>query len=146
TVVGTGCRAAFEYPQSGVTVGQVGRPATYQGIEFQVNRVTRADRNVNLIARQGTQFVNVEVQVRNTGYPGSLNVSPTYFRLTDSAGRVYDAIMTAPSPALPMAPVPRGGQPVSGFVAFEVPRDAQNLRLSFEPISRGYQPFQVPLP
>lgn len=63
-------------------------------------------------------------------------VGPLGFRLEDSEGRRYSGTLAGCAPALPTREL-SGSDSAEGAVHFDLPQDAKNLRLLFEPFLIG---------
>lgn len=81
---------------------------------------------------KGDRFVVCDVAVRNAGAKPVLVSSLLEMSLQDKAGKVYGTGLFFPGPAFPEGEV-RGGDSVSGKVAFEVPERSRDLYFVFDP-------------
>ena len=94
----------------------------------------------------GRHFLVVEVEIVNEDRE-EFPYNPQYFTLKDSQGFEHSGSATL---LLSDRPILTGnlapGQKVRGFVAFEVPTDAEGFVLSFQPLVTGsFPPLSAPL-
>jgi hypothetical protein len=132
-------------PPKPATIAKVGERVESAGIALTVNGVRRADAiNQFVKAKPGRTYLIVDVVLETTGREKA-PYNPFYFKLKDSEGFEYTAGI-GPDNSLKSGELAQG-EKVRGAVAFDVPREAKALVLSYQPIVifGGYQTLRVQL-
>ena len=126
--------------------GKAGERLDYRGYAMTVTNVERADDFPGARrARAGDTLIAVELLVE--GNTDHVQISPAHIWVAEPGGKVFRPHSTGRAPILQaQAEVPKG-QRVQGWLTFEVPRDARNLRLVNElPKEFNHVKLKVDLP
>ena len=126
--------------------GKAGERLDYRGYAMTVTNVERADDFPGARrARTGDTLIAVELLVE--GNADHVQISPAHIWVAEPGGKVFRPHSTGRAPILQtQAEVPKG-QRVQGWLTFEVPRDARNLRLVNElPKEFNHVKLKVDLP
>ncbi len=107
--------------------GEVGDRLEFRGYVMTVTQVeTARDFPGARAARAGNTLIAVEILVESNGK--GVQVSPAHMWVAEPSGKVYKPRTTGPTPILPeRANIPKG-QRVQGWLTFEVPEGAKDLR------------------
>lgn len=124
---------------------RVGERCAAAGVALTVLQVTRLDTIGTWPAAAGHVYLDLLVLVENTGQENT-PYNPLYFRLKDGQDYEYDTAITAQSPRLKSGELTPGAR-ARGHVAFEIPRPAAGLVVSYEPevMFADYPPLRVAL-
>jgi Domain of unknown function (DUF4352) len=117
------------------------------GVALTVVKATRQATIGNFQKADKDQtFLVAEVVIETTG-SDEASYNPGFFRVKDSSGVEYDGISAAGATnSLKYGKLPKG-EKVRGTIAFNIPKDAKGLVLSYDPHLRmaGYKLIRVAL-
>lgn len=125
---------------------KVGERLDYRGYAMTVTNVQRADDFPGARrARTGDTLIAVELLVE--GNADHVQVSPAHIWVAEPGGKVFKAHSTGRAPILQAQDGVPKGQRVQGWLTFEVPKDARDLRLVNElPKEFNHVKLKVDLP
>jgi hypothetical protein len=133
--------APLAFPQN-----KVGTPAESAGVTLTVLSVQKVKSAGGLSAKDGYTYVDLEVEIANTGRDDPSPYNPLYFKIRDNQGYEYSAGFVSVEPALTSGELAKG-EKVKGHVAFEVPETATGLLALYEPevLFGGYRIIRIDL-
>lgn len=107
--------------------GAVGEWLEYRGYAMTVTKVEKApDFPGARRARQGDTLLAVEILIES--HAAGVVVSPAHMWVAEPGGKVFKPHKTGLAPILQESSGVAKGQQVRGWLTFEVPEDARNLR------------------
>lgn len=114
--------------------GKVGQKLDYKGFELTVLDVRVSDDLPGARkARAGYNLVAVQVGIENSGGRSGAHWDPAHTRLIErSTGAQHKARTTGMEPQLPAVSDITKGQPLTGWVTYEVPDNARALNFEYE--------------
>lgn len=116
--------AACNRPPAPVAVGE---RVEYRGYVMTVSHVEKApDFPGARRARQGDTLIAVEIVIESNA--SGVAVSPAHMWVAEPGGKVFKPHTTGRAPILQEASAVPRGQRVQGWLTFEVPENATNLR------------------
>jgi len=125
---------------------KVGTPVESAGVTLTVLSVQKVKTAGGLNAKVGYTYVDLEVEISNTGRDDPSPYNPLYFKVRDNQGYEYSTDFVSVEPALKSGKLAKG-EKVKGHVAFEVPETAAGLLVLYEPgvLFGGYRIIRIDL-
>jgi hypothetical protein len=127
------------------TLGRIGERIESGGIALTVNSVRRA-KSLNAVfqAKPGRTYLVVDVTLETGGEKAPYN--PLYFKVRDGGGYEYTETFGSDDKGLKSGEL-GPGEKVRGTVAFDVPDDATDLVLAYQPLVLfgGSRPIRIAL-
>lgn len=111
---------------------KVGEAINIKGEELTVTAVNKDYKSGNQFFKPGSgnQYIKTEITIKNNT-DDTIDVSPFEFKILDSNG-VYHDVTYILDKTLDSTKIAKGGN-ISGSMAFEVPKNDQNLKLIYTP-------------
>ncbi len=96
--------------------------------------------------KSGYTYLDIEVEIANTGRSDPSPYNPLYFKVRDSQGYEYGASFASVDPSLTSGELAQG-EKVRGHVTFEIPKEAMGLLVMYEPqvLFGGYRIIRIDL-
>lgn len=110
----------------------VGEEIDISGSTLTVTKVEKSEGNASEKPKEGSEFIIVTVQIKNTGKE-TMRYDPAFFDVLDSKGKSYPQpfIMVDIDTTLPSGDL-AAGESITGTLAFEMPKDVK-LKLRYYP-------------
>ncbi|MGG1679581.1 DUF4352 domain-containing protein [Neobacillus sp. NRS-1170] len=110
----------------------VGEEIEISGSTLTVTKVEKSEGNAREKPREGSEFIIVTVQLKNTGKE-PMRYDPAFFDVLDNKGKSYPQpfIMIDIDTTLPSGDL-AAGESITGTLAFEMPKDVK-LKLRYYP-------------
>lgn len=131
----------LDFPQN-----KLGTPAESAGVTLTVLSVQKVKSLSGMSAKKGYTYLDLEVEISNSGRDDPSPYNPLYFKIRDNQGYEYSTSFISVEPALKSGKLARG-EKVKGHVTFEIPENAAGLLALYEPevLFGGYRIIRIDL-
>lgn len=102
-----------------------------EGITFTIDGISITEKNQFKNAREGNQFLNINMTIENKGSKGTQMTSVMVFKLIGNDGRYYNIVLPEEKDSI-NGLLPSGGK-IEGKVSFEVPQNLKEFELEIKP-------------
>lgn len=139
--------SARSAPVNTLKGGKIGQPVSQGDYILTINAAEKTDKvmhdKITVPLSSGKIFVNLDLTVTSNGDLAFSN--PSYVKIKDAKGGLYDTLLLGKTPALPIeTSLPKGSEK-RGWVTLEVPQDATGLSFQYKPQSLSNIVISIPL-
>jgi Domain of unknown function (DUF4352) len=133
--------APLSFPEN-----KIGAPAESAGVTLTVLSAKKVKSVSGMPAKSGYTYMDIEVEIANTGRSDPSPYNPLYFKVRDSKGYEYGTSFASVDPSLTSGELAQG-EKVRGHVTFEIPSQATGLLVMYEPevLFGGYRIIRIDL-